>query len=62
VTDNPSTQTTPPTVEFRSDDPIMLRAQKIIAGLGFANDRLGLASRLAGFLAMYQEWDRQNGR
>ncbi len=50
------------TIEFRSDDGVLARASKMFAALGFANDRFGMAAKLAGYLATYQELDAAAAR
>lgn len=49
-------------IEFRADDGVLARASKMFAALGFANDRFGMAARLAGYLATYQELDAAAAR
>jgi hypothetical protein len=47
-------------IEFRSDDLLMKRAENIILALGFiTHDHYGLAARLAGLMATYEELDRK---
>lgn len=40
-----------------TDDPLMVRAEKIWRLLGFANDRCNMVPALAGYLATYRELD-----
>ena len=44
-------------IEFRSDDTMHQRAEKIFYALGFANDRMNFIPKVAGWLSMYKEWD-----
>lgn len=44
---------------FRADDTIHRRAENIWLSLGFVNDRFGAIPAIAGYLAMYRDWDRE---
>lgn len=44
-------------IEFRSDDNMLIRADKIWRVLGFVSDRMGAVPSIAGFLSLYQELD-----
>ena len=46
-------------IQFRADDIPLKRAEKIWHVLGFANDRMGAIPAIAGYLAMYRDWDRE---
>lgn len=48
----------PEPIAFRADDIPMRRARKIWQAIGFANDRFGSIPQIAGYLAMYRDWDR----
>ena len=47
-----------PPIRFRADDLALKRAENMWLSLGFANDRFGAIPALAGYLAMYRDWDR----
>ena len=46
-------------IEFRSDDNMHQRAEKIWYALGFVNDRGDNIPKIAGWLHMYREWDNE---
>lgn len=46
-------------VTLSSDDNMLQRAEKIWALMGFANDRLGMVTKLAAYLGAYRDLDRQ---
>ena len=48
-----------PPIVYRADDVPLIRAEKIWFSLGFVNDRLGAIPAIAGYLAMYRDWDRE---
>ena len=50
----------PAPIEFRKTDDYRTRASNIWLALGFANDRLGMIDRIAGYLEIYAEMDRMN--
>lgn len=47
------------TVQLSSGDTHIERAEKIWRLLGFANDRLGMVAKLAGYLATYKQIDER---
>ncbi len=46
-------------IVYRADDVPLVRAEKIWMSLGFGGDRFGSIPAIAGYLAMYREWDRE---
>ena len=55
----PRPQPNPELMVLRADDPMLNRAEKIWKLLGFANDRLGMISSLAGYMSAYRDLDEQ---
>lgn len=49
-------------IEFRSDDSMHQRAEKIWYALGMANDRFGAIPQIAGWLSMYRDWDQRRAK
>jgi len=49
-------------IEFRSDDPLRIRAENIWKALGFINDRNDSILKLTEYLSMYRQWDIENER
>jgi hypothetical protein len=48
-----------PSIIYRADDVPLVRAEKIWLSFGFVNDRFGSIPAMAGYLAMYRDWDRE---